>query len=146
MAGVVDEVEEKEEEEDMAETGCSVAGGLADGEVADGLRADVEDSLPLIALLLLPLLLLQLLVPAAVPSAGLGDESLLCLLVVRLRPRVGDWLGDGDVAAGGDEGEPGAGETWPGGEAAVAAAEAMRVGEQGRDGMVASGTERLVNH
>lgn len=127
MAGVADEVEENEEEEDMAETGCRVAGGLADGEVADGLRAEVEDSLPLIALLLL------------VPAAGAGDASLLCLLVVvRLRPPVGD----GDVAAGGEErGEPGDGETWPGG----AAAEAMRVGEL--DGMVASGMEaRLVNH
>lgn len=109
VAGVVEDVdEEKEEDEDMADTGCRVDGGVEEGEVAVGLRAEVEESFPLM------LALMPLLVTALLATGALGGESLVCLfVVVRLRPPVGESLGDGarDVAAVGESGDPGAGET-----------------------------------
>lgn len=134
--GVAEELEENEDDEERAETGCTVAGGEDDGEVDGGVSAEEDDSFPLMALLL-PLMT--------------AEVSPFCLLlVVRLRPPVGEALGDAvrDEAVGAEEetGDPGAGETRPGGVAvAAAAAEAIRVGEEGRDGMVALGLERVAH-
>lgn len=110
----VEEEDEKEDEDERAETGCTVAGGEDDGEVAGGVSAEDDDSFPLIALL----------------AAG---SPPFCF-VVRLSPAASL----GEAVRGGDAG---AGDTGPGGE--DAAAEAMRVGEDGRDGMVESGVQRV---
>jgi hypothetical protein len=129
VVGVAEEVDEKDEDEDRAETGrTGAAGGEDEGEVlAGGLSAEDEDSFPLMFPLMAALL------------AAVSPMLFCCLLllVVRLSPPAGEPGDPLDAAAGCEEvGDPGAGETRPGGVAAAAAAEAIRVGDAGRDGMV----------